>query len=132
MQMKPVLALDDVQRMLNAARDHALQNGWAVSIAVVDDGGHLLGMLRLDGAFPLCAEIAMGKARFSALGRWDTGMIEELVNQGAPSFLSLAEGVKVKGGTPIRVDGQVIGAIGVSGVTAEQDLETAQAGLAAL
>ncbi|MGI6408217.1 MAG: hypothetical protein GXZ05_11000 [Gammaproteobacteria bacterium] len=132
MLMKPVLSLDDVQRILNAARDHALNNGWAVSIAVVDDGGHLLGMLRLDGAFPLCAEIAVGKARFSAVGRWETGLIEELVNQGAASFLSLAEGVKVKGGAPIVVDGQVVGAVGVSGVTADQDLETARAGIAAL
>lgn len=132
MQMKPILELEDVQRMLNAARDHALRNGWAVSIAVVDDGGHLLGMLRLDGAFPLCAEIAVGKARFSALGRWESGMIEELINQGKPSFLSLAEGVKVRGGAPIVVGDDVIGAVGVSGVTAEQDLETAQAAIAAL
>lgn len=132
MKMKPVLSLDDVQRMLNAARDHAQSNGWAVSIVVVDDGGHLLGMLRLDGAFPLTAEIATGKARFSALGRWESGMIEDLINSGNPSFLTLSEGVKVKGGAPIVVDGQVIGAVATSGVTAEQDLEITKAGIAAL
>lgn len=133
MLMKPVLSLDDVQRMLQAARDHAEANGWAVSIAVTDDGGHLLGMLRLDGAFPLSARIAIGKAKNSALGRWETGAIEEMVNQGRQSFLTVPNGgVMVEGGVPVMVDGHVVGAVAASGVTSEQDAEIARAGIAAL
>lgn len=133
MQMKPFLELADVQRMLQAARDHALANDWAVSIAVADDGGHLLGMLRLDGAFPLSARIAAGKAKNSALGRWETGAIEEMVNQGRQSFLTVPNGgVMVEGGLPIVVDGHVVGAIAASGVTSEQDAQIARAGMEAL
>lgn len=132
MYMKPVLNLDDVERMLFAARDHALANNWAVSIVVVDDGGHKLGMLRLDGAFPLTAEIAASKARCSALGRWETGKLEQTINQGRYSFLSLTEQVLVEGGIPIVVEGQVVGAMAVSGVQSEQDAEIARIGIAAL
>ena len=128
---KPVLTQAAVQKILDAATLHATQNHWPVSIVVVDDGGHLLGMTRLDGAFALTVDIATGKARTSALTHWESSFPEQLINQGRHSFLSVP-GVFVEGGIPIQLNGQTLGAVAVSGVTSEQDAEVARAGLAAL
>lgn len=128
---KPLLNQAAVQKILTAASQHATQNNWPVSIVVVDDGGHLLGMTRLDGAFPLTVDIATGKARASALTHWEYSFPEQLINQGRHSFLSVP-GVFVEGGIPIQLNGQTLGAVAVSGVTSEQDAEVARAGLAAL
>ena len=133
MKIKPVLQLDDVKTILAAAEAHALANQWAVSISVVDDGGHLLGMVRLDGAAPISAQISPAKARTSALGQRESKIYEDLVNQGRVAFLS-APGLEglLEGGVPIMVDGQVVGAVGVSGVKTSEDVEIARAGIAAL
>ena len=133
MKIKPVLQLDDVKTILAAAEAHALANQWAVSISVVDDGGHLLGMVRLDGAAPISAQISPAKARTSALGQRESKIYEDLVNQGRVAFLS-APGLEglLEGGVPIMVDGQVVGAVGVSGVKSSEDVEIARAGIAAL
>ncbi len=128
---KPVLAQSSVQRILEAASAHAIKNQWPVSIVVVDDGGHMLGMVRLDGAFPLTVDIATGKARTSALTRWESGFPEQMINQGRYSLLSV-NGVFLEGGIPVKVDGQTVGAVAASGVTSEQDAEIARAGIAAL
>jgi len=133
MKSKPVLTASDVKQMLQAAEAHALANQWAVTIAVTDDGGHLLGMLRLDGAPPVSAHIAPAKAHTAAVGRRESKVYEDIVNGGRYAFLSapLIEGM-LEGGVPVVVEGQVVGAVGVSGVQSQQDAEIARAGIATL
>jgi glc operon protein GlcG len=133
MNLKPQLTLDEVKRIAAAAEGEALRNRWAVSIAVVDDGGHLLWLERLDGAPPISAQIAPAKARTAALGRRDSKVYEDMINQGRVSFLSAPdlEGM-LEGGVPILVDGQCLGAVGVSGVKSVEDAQVAKAGIAAL
>ncbi len=132
MNTKPILSATDVQQILDAAKDEALKNNWAVAIAAVDDGGHLLGLIRLDGAAPLTSYIATEKARTSALGRRETKFYEEMINGGRTSFLSVPIQGALEGGVPVIVDGQVVGAVGVSGVKSDQDAQVAKAGIAAL
>ncbi len=133
MQMKPVLSASDVKTILAAAEAHALKNNWAVTIAVVDDGGHLLGLTRLDSAPPMSAAMAPAKASAAALGRRETKGFEDMINNGRYAFLSapLIEGM-LEGGVPIVVDGQIVGAVGVSGVKSNEDADIARAGIAAL
>lgn len=133
MKSKPVLSLTDVQAILAAAQQHAVTHQWAVTISVVDDGGHLLGLLRLDGAAPISAQISPAKARSAALGQRETKSYEDIINQGRTAFLS-APGLDgmLEGGVPIIVEGQVVGAVGVSGVKSNEDVEIARAGIAAL
>lgn len=132
MHTKAVLGQFDAQQILDAARDHAHTQGWAVAIAVVDDGGHPLALLRLDGASPITAYIATEKARSAALGRRETKGYEDMVNSGRTAFLSAPLLTSLEGGVPVLVDGQVVGAVGVSGVRADQDAQVAGAGAAAL
>ncbi|GFM65657.1 MULTISPECIES: heme-binding protein [Pseudomonas syringae group] len=132
MKIKAVLTQTEVSQMLTAARNEALANDWAVSIAVVDDGGHLLAFERLDGAAAISSYISMEKARTSALGRRESKGYEEMVNGGRTAFLSAPLLTSLEGGVPVIVDGQVIGAVGVSGVKADQDAQVAKAGIAAL
>lgn len=133
MQNKPFLELADVKRIAAAAEAEALQNKWAVSIAVVDDGGHLMWQQRLDGAAPTSAQIAPAKARTAALGRRESRVYEEMINGGRVSFLS-APGLDglLEGGVPIMKDGHCLGAVGVSGVKSSEDAQIAQVGIAAL
>jgi len=130
---KSILGDADVSRILAAAKACANKNNWAVTIAVVDDGGHLLGLQRLDGAAPLSAHIAPAKAHTAALGRRETKVYEDIINNGRTAFLTapLVEGL-LEGGVPIVVNGEVIGAVGVSGVKSSEDAEIAVAGIAAL
>lgn len=132
MNTKPMLSTDDVQAVLEAARRHAEENNWPVTIAVADDGGHLLGLLRLDGAAPLSAHIAPAKARTAALGRRETKGYEDTINQGRYAFLSAPLEGMLEGGVPIVHDGHVLGAVGVSGVKSDEDAQIARAGIAAL
>ena len=133
MKTKSILAAADVKRIAAAAEAEASKNNWAVTIAIVDDGGHLLGVQRLDGAAPVSAYIAPAKARSAALGRRETKGYEEMINQGRTSFLSapMLEGM-LEGGVPIVVDGECVGAVGVSGVKSSEDAQVAKAGIAAL
>ena len=130
---RPMLTADDVKRIAAAAEREALANGWAVTIAVCDDGGHTLWLQRLDGAAPVSAQIAPNKARTAALGRRESRVYEEMINGGRASFLS-APGIEalLEGGVPIIADGHCIGAVGVSGVKSTEDAQVAKAGIAAL
>lgn len=128
MQNKPVLTISEVTRILDHARTEAETNGWCVAIAVVDDGGHLLGLLRLDGSAPISSELAIGKARTSALGRRDSRAYEEMVNNGRMAFLSSPLVATLEGGVPILAEMHVVGAIGVSGVKPGDDAQVAKAG----
>ncbi|MCU1753971.1 heme-binding protein [Pseudomonas helleri] len=128
MKSKAVLSQTEVQQILKAARSEAQNNQWAVSIAIVDDGGHPLALERLDECAPISAYIATEKARTSALGRRESKGYEDMVNGGRHAFLSAPLLTSLEGGVPIIADGQVIGAIGVSGVTSAQDAQVAKAG----
>jgi len=133
MNQKPYLSLNDVKRIAAAAEAEANANKWNVSIAIVDDGGHLLWLQRLDGAAPISAQIAPAKANTAAVGRRESKLYEEMINQGRVSFLSVPglEGL-LEGGVPVIVDGHVVGAVGVSGVKSSEDVQIAKAGIAAL
>jgi uncharacterized protein GlcG (DUF336 family) len=132
MKQKPYLTQDDVKRMAAAAEAEALQHGWAVTIAIVDDGGHLLWLQRLDGAAPTSALIAPAKANASALGRRETKVYEDIINGGRHAFLTAPIEGLLEGGVPVLVDGQCVGALGVSGVKSSEDAQIARAGIAAL
>jgi uncharacterized protein GlcG (DUF336 family) len=133
MKTKSMLELGDLKRMATAAETEALKNQWAVTIAIVDDGGHLLWLQRLDGAPAVSAHIAPAKAHTAALGRRESKVYEDIVNGGRTSFLSAPaiEGL-LEGGVPIMQDGQCLGAVGVSGVKSSEDAQIARAGIAAL
>lgn len=133
MKTKPVLTLDDTRQIAQAAEAEAMRHHWAVTIAIVDDGGHLLWLQRLDGAAPLSAHIAPAKAHTAALGQRESRVYEEMINQGRYSFLSApaVEGL-LEGGVPILVQGVCVGAVGVSGVKSSEDAQVARAGIAAL
>ncbi|MCG6659154.1 heme-binding protein [Halomonas campisalis] len=132
MQTKPILTLDDVNTILDAAQREAEASGWTVTIVVADDGGHPLGLRRLDGAAPMTAIISAEKARSAAVARKETRIFEEMINNGRPAFLSAPLSGLLEGGVPVIVEGQVAGAVGVSGVKADQDVLVARAGIAAL
>ncbi len=133
MKSKSTLELADVKAIAAAAEAEALKHQWAVSIAIVDDGGHLLWLQRLDGAPPISAHIAPAKANTAALGRRESRVYEEMINGGRVSFLS-APDLKglLEGGVPIVSAGQCLGAVGVSGVKSTEDVQIARAGIAAL
>jgi uncharacterized protein GlcG (DUF336 family) len=130
---KMMLEAADVAKILAAAQAEAAKNAWPVTIAVCDEGGHLLGLTRLDGVAPISAYIAPEKARCAALGRRDSGSYEKMINEGRVSFLSapVLQGM-LDGGVPITINGLVVGAVGVSGVKSTEDAQIAQAGIAAL
>ena len=133
MNTKHFLEFSDVKAIAAAAEAEALKNNWAVTIAIVDDGGHLLSLQRLDGAAPISSHIAPEKAKTAALGRRESKIYEDVINGGRVSFLSAPE-IKgmLEGGVPIIKDGQCLGAVGVSGVKSNEDAQIAKAGIAAL
>jgi uncharacterized protein GlcG (DUF336 family) len=133
MKTKSTLTLQDVRKVAAAAEAEATAHNWAVTIAIVDDGGHLLWLQRLDGAAPISAEIASAKARTAALGRRESKAYEDVINQGRTSFLSVPtlQGM-LEGGVPVLADGQCVGAVGVSGVKSTEDAQVARAGIAGL
>ncbi len=133
MKSKPALTIEDTRAIAAAAEAEATRCGWAVTLAIVDDGGHLLWLQRLDGAAPISSHIAPAKARTAAVGRRESRLYEESINQGRTSFLSAPtlEGM-LEGGVPIIVDGECVGAVGVSGVKSSEDAQVARAAIAAL
>lgn len=133
MKTKMFLELSDVKRIAAAAEAEALRNQWAVTIAIVDEGGHLLWLQRLDGAAALTAHIAPAKAHTAALGRRESKAYEDIINGGRTAFLSVpgVDGL-LEGGVPILKDGLCLGAVGVSGVKSTEDAQIAHAGIAAL
>lgn len=126
-----MLTLSDVRRIAAAAESEAVANGWAVSIAVCDAGGHGLWLQRMDGAPLMSAIVAPEKARTSVLSGKPSKAFEEMVNNGRIAALAMPV-VPLEGGEPIFVDGIVIGAVGVSGVKAGEDAQVARAGVVEL
>ena len=133
MQSKPVLGLEDIKKIAAAAEAEAVKNNWAVTIAIVDDGGHLVWLQRMDGVAPISSHIAPSKAKTAALGRRESRIYEEMINGGRVSFLSAPEiDGMLEGGVPIIYEGHYVGAVGVSGVKSSEDAQIAKAGIAAL
>ncbi len=133
MKTRSYLTHSDVEKILVASKAEAVKNNWAVTVAVVDDGGHLLGLLRLDGCATISAYISQEKAKTAALGRRESRVYEDIINNGRTSFLSapVLQGM-LEGGVNIVVDGNTIGAVGVSGVKSNEDAQVARAGIDAL
>ncbi len=133
MKTQSVLELSDVQAIAAAAQAEAQKNNWAVSIAIVDAGGHLLHFQRLNGAAPLSSHIAPAKAHTAAMGQRETKIYEDIINGGRYAFLSapLVQGM-LEGGVPIMKDGVCLGAVGVSGVKSPEDAQIAKAGISAI
>ena len=131
MKTKASLELADVKAIAAAAEAEALANQWPVCIAIVDDGGHLLWLTRLDGAAPMTADFAVEKARAAALSRRPTSFWQERIAAGAIALLKM-QGMPGQGGLPLVHGGECLGAVGVSGVQPQQDEQVAAAGVAAL
>lgn len=129
---KRVLTLDAATRVAAAAQAEARRNGWAVSIAVLDDAGHLVLFQRMDGAKLVAIDIAIRKARTAVYFQGPTKDLEAEVAGGRTALLPIDGFMPLEGGVPLIVDGQLVGAVGVSGVTGAQDAQCAQAGAAAL
>jgi glc operon protein GlcG len=129
---RPVLTLEAVKAIMNAAEAEAVRNGWRVSMAIVDAHGDLLAFRRLDGAHLGSIDISQGKARTAARLRRSTKVLTDGLAAGNLALLSVDGITALQGGLPIEVDGVVIGAVGVSGVLSVQDEQIAAAGIAAL
>jgi len=129
---KKVLTLEAAKKIAAAAEGEARKNNWNVVIAVVDDGGHLIYLQRIDGTQTGSIDVAIGKARTSAAFKRPTKVFDELAKT-RPSITSISpSAVLLEGGVPVMVGGQLVGAVGVSGVTSQQDAQIAEAGIAAL
>jgi len=131
MRTKPSLTSSDVKKMLAASEAEAVKNKWAVAISIVDEGGHLLGFQRMDGAGPISAQVATGKALASALTRRPSKFFEDRVKD-RPAFVTFPVGVLIQGALPIMHENECVGAIGVSGVQSHEDEQIALAGVNAL
>ncbi len=132
MKTRPVLTLEDCQKISAAALAEARKNSWNVTIAILDDGGHLLHLVRMDGATPANAGIAIEKGRTAAISRRSSGKWEDIVKGGRTAMLKMPGILPVQGGVPIVADGTCVGAVGVSGVASHEDEQIAQAGIDAL
>ncbi|MFZ0425624.1 MAG: heme-binding protein [Xanthobacteraceae bacterium] len=131
MRTKPCLSASDVKKALAACEAEAAKNKWAVSIAVIDDGGFLLGFTRMDGAPTISAEVSVGKARTSALTGRPSKFFEDRIKE-RPAFAGFPAGILIQGAVPLIHQNECVGAIGVSGVQSHEDEQVAQAGAGAL
>jgi uncharacterized protein GlcG (DUF336 family) len=131
MRDKPCLTSSDVEKAMAACKAEAEKNKWNVAIAIVDDGGFLLSFDRMEGVAGISAEVAIGKARTSALTRRPSKFFEDRVKE-RPAFANFPAGVLIQGGLPIMARNECVGAIGVSGVQSHQDEQVAQAGVTAV
>ncbi len=132
MKTRPMLTLEDCRRISTAAEAEAKKNNWNVCIAILDDGGHLLHLVRMDGASPANARIAMEKGRTAAESRRSSAVWEERIKAGRNSMLGMPGITPVQGGLPIIVEGICVGGVGVSGVQSQEDEQIAAAGIKAL
>jgi uncharacterized protein GlcG (DUF336 family) len=129
---RTVLTLEAAKEIMAAAEAEARRNNWAVSIAILDEGGRLLMLQRLDGAPPASVDVCQAKGRSAALFRRPTKAFSDIVSGGRVAVMALPGAVPVEGGLPLLAGGECVGAIGVSGVTSEQDAQIGAAGAALL
>lgn len=126
-----MLTLDDAKRIASAAEAEAMRNGWAVTIAICDAGAHPIWLQRLDNAPLMSTQVAPDKARACVMTRKPSKALEDMVNNGRFAALKLPVST-IEGGEMIVVDGELVGAVGVSGVKPGEDAQVARAGLAAI
>ena len=131
MRTKQCLTLADVKTMIAACEAEAVKNKWAVAISIVDDGGFLLGLLRMDGASAITSEVSLGKAKTSAMTKRPSKFFEDRLKE-RPAFASFPAGLLIQGAVPVLYENECVGAIGVSGVQSHEDEQVAQAGASAL
>jgi glc operon protein GlcG len=131
MKNRPMLTLDDCRKINAAAEAEAKKNNWNVCIAILDDGGHLLHLARMDGATPANARIAVEKGRTAAESRRSSGAWQERI-KARPEMLGMPGITPIQGGLPIVVEGTCVGGIGISGVQSHEDEQIAAAGIKAL
>jgi glc operon protein GlcG len=131
MRTKPSLTASDAAKMMAACKAQAAKNKWEVCIAIVDDGGYLIQLERMDGAHLLTPEAAVGKARTAALMRKPSRFMEQRIND-RPAFLRFPEIMPLIGAVPVIHQGECIGAVGVAGVQSDDDEQIAQTGVDAL
>ena len=130
---KKSLTLEGAKQVASAAAAEARSHNEGGAIAIVDDGGNLLYLERIDGTFPAGSMISIGKARTAALFKKPTSAFEEIIKNGRTAMVALPDFTPLQGGVPIELDGRVIGAVGVSGAASQQrDEAVAKAGAAAL
>jgi glc operon protein GlcG len=132
MKTRSMLTLEDCRKISSAAEAEAQKNHWNVCIAILDDGGHLLHLVRMDGASPANARIAMEKGRTAAESRRSSSVWEERIKAGRNAMLGMPGITPVQGGLPIVVEGVCVGGVGVSGVQSHEDEQIAAAGIKAL
>jgi uncharacterized protein GlcG (DUF336 family) len=127
MKTKHYLTLSDAEFLLNSAYEYALEHDFNVSIAIVDETGNLLAMKRMDGASPMTANLCLEKAKCSAMSRRPSKLFEDIIKNGQMGFLTMESfSGMLEGGEPIIYEGQLVGAMGVSGVKSFEDAEIAQ------
>jgi uncharacterized protein GlcG (DUF336 family) len=131
MKNRPMLTLEDCRKISAAAEAEARRNNWNVCVAILDDGGHLLHLARMDGASPANARIAIEKGRTAAETRRSTAVWQERIAK-RPELLKMPQVTPVQGGLPILVEGTCVGAVGISGVQSHEDEQIAAAGIKAL
>ena len=131
MKTKPMLTLDDCRKISAAAEAEAKKNSWNVCIAILDDGGHLLHLIRMDGATPANARIAVEKGRTAAESRRSTLNWQERIKP-RPEMLGMPGITPIQGGLPIVVEGACVGGVGISGVQSHEDEQIAAAGIKAI
>jgi glc operon protein GlcG len=130
---KKTLNLEGARQIIAAAQAEAKKNNATGVVAVVDDGGNLVALERLDGTFAAGANISIGKARTAVLFKKPTKFFEDVIKNGRTAMVTVENFTPLQGGIPIFVDGQVVGGVGVSGASsAQQDEELAIAGAAAI
>ena len=131
MKQRPMLTLDDCRKISAAAEAEARTNNWNVCIAILDDGGHLLHLIRMDGSTPANARIAVEKGRTAAETRRSTTNWQERIKT-RPELVRMPGVTPVQGGLPIIVEGSCVGAVGISGVQSHEDEQIAAAGIKVL
>ena len=131
MRTKPCLTSADVKKMMAACLAEAEKHKWPVSVAILDDGGFILHLERMDGAAVTTAEVAVGKARTSALTKRPSKFFEDRVKE-RPAFIAFPAGLFIQGALPVMHEGECVGAVGVSGVQSFEDEQIARADIAAL
>ena len=131
MKNRPMLTLEDCRKISADAEAEARKNNWNGCIAILDDGGHLLHLARMDGASPANARIAIAKGRTAAETRRSTAVWQERIAK-RPELLNMPQVTPVQGGLPIMAEGVCVGAVGISGVQSHEDEQVAAAGIAAL
>jgi glc operon protein GlcG len=129
---KPVLTLDVAKQIAAAAEAEAIKNSWPVAVSIVDPAGQLIYFQKIDDTQIGSVEVSIAKARCAALFKRPSKALADVVTGGNVGMMSLPGSIPVEGGVPLYVDGQIVGAIGISGVMSNQDGIVAQAGVAAL